>query len=159
MRFLLILMVIVSAALTSCGYHLRTLQSTPKIVSIDMSTQNIALQQAINNELDLLGFKTTHNRPADIYIHDINYRQYDFAGLLTEVRLVASVNVSYQLADKKQTYTLSAERSYQYNKASVANLDKQSLRVKSWLQQDLAKKISEQYYALSTEQPTKPTHQ
>ncbi|OAV02604.1 LPS-assembly lipoprotein RlpB precursor Rare lipoprotein B [Moraxella catarrhalis] len=44
-----------------------------------------------------------------------------------------------------------AERSYQYNEAGVSTKDQQGEIVKVWLQDSLAHRITEQYYALGSQ--------
>ncbi|MGO1781316.1 MAG: hypothetical protein ACTHZO_03010, partial [Moraxellaceae bacterium] len=74
-------------------------------------------------------------------------------GVLTEIRLVLSADVSYQTMEDDEPVTLSntirVERSYQYNEASVSTDDQQGDQTRDWLYNSLARRITDQYVALS----------
>ncbi len=89
----------------------------------------------------------------NIAIENVTFRKYELVGVLTEVRIVMTADVTYQVWQegvlKSHHQPLQLERSYQYNQASVSFEDKQSERIKYWLYENLAKRVSAQYVALS----------
>lgn len=88
-----------------------------------------------------------------IHISDVHFKRFELVGVLTEIRLVLSANVSYQVWQDGQLTTISnpilIERSYQYNEASVNVEDQQGKQIQEWLYSNLARRISDQYMALS----------
>lgn len=149
---LTVLLSLVLGTLTACGYQLRG-SNIHRAVSVNTpnSLYGIAIKQNLHEELRLLGFDIDKKQP-DIDITDIQFRQYELIGLLTEIRIVGTVTVTYHLPTGDITHTLTAERSYQYNQANITSVDKHSQKVHEWLKQALAKQVSEQYYALITAQ-------
>ena len=90
---------------------------------------------------------------AAIDISNVRFKRYELVGVLTEIRLVLSANVSYQTIENGKPVTLSnpiqVERSYQYNDASVSTDDQQGDQVRDWLYDSLARRITDQYVAIS----------
>ena len=87
-------------------------------------------------------------------------QKYELVGVLTEVRLVLSADVTYQTLQTEVSSTgsrmpvivkspVQVERSYQFNEASVSVEDQQGEHVKDWLYDALARRITDQYVALS----------
>lgn len=146
-------------ALSGCGYQLRGTASSPstniasgyQLVNLTLDNNRTAfdLKQPLSNKLALLGVQTGTSAHNHIQVSNLNFRRYELIGVLTEVRLVLSADVSYQLGEHHQKSTLQVERSYQFNEAGVATIDQQSSQVQGWLYEALASRISEQYYALS----------
>lgn len=91
-----------------------------------------------------------------ISIDDVSIQKYQLAGLLTEVRLTMTAKVSYHIrtADNAEPTTLNrtlmVERSYQYNQASVSVEDLQRTQTEADLYDAMARRIADQYVALST---------
>lgn len=148
-----------SLSLSACGYQLRGYQSSTNqaIETIYATTPNSAagftFRQALKNELANVGFnlldQANHTHSAQIDVHNLNFRQFTLVGTLTEVRVVGVLEVTYHLPSGSQSHTLTAERSYQYNEASVLGSDKQGERTRKWLEEELARRTAEQYYALT----------
>lgn len=145
--------------LSACDYHLRGYQSVmhampsnPIHITLPNSAQGFGFRQALKNELSNVGFTLSDNATDDkitqINIHSLDFHQFRLVGTLTEVRVVGVIKVSYQLPQGNKTQTITAERSYQYNEASVAGSNKQDERTRKWLEEELARRIAEQYHAL-----------
>lgn len=160
----IILGTLIATVISGCGYQLRgTNQSHATHIphtykqlqlQIDDAKTAFAFKPLLTERLELTGFQVVNtNSNNTIHVGNMNVRRYELVGVLTEVRLVLSADVSYKLNNNTQTHTLQVERSYQFNEAGVATIDQQSNQVQHWLQQALAERISEQYYAL-----TKNTH-
>ena len=90
---------------------------------------------------------------AAITINNVRFKRYELVGVLTEIRLVLSADVSYQTMENGKPITLSnpiqVERSYQYNEASVSTDDQQGDQIRDWLYDSLARRITDQYVAIS----------
>lgn len=147
-------LILTALALTGCGYKLRGLESNAQqsntIVTPIISSDNARLAQAIHHELTTLGIKQTVQEGAPtITISDTTLQKYELVGVLTETRLVLSAKVRYN----NQTYTPMVSRSYQYNKAGLNSSDDEAPKVEAWLYEELARQISEQYYALAKHSP------
>lgn len=147
--------------LTACGFSLRGIGNTgvqlaPQHTQVTLLTDNdavaFALKPKLSTQLAQLGIATSDSADQQIKISNLRYREYKLLGVLTEIRLVLTADVSYQLAGQSQTHTVQVERSYQYNKASVATSDQQGEQAKIWLQNSLAHRIAEQYYTLGRAQ-------
>ena len=143
--------------LTACGFGLRGVGNTgvqlaPHHTQVALITDNdavaFALKPKLSTQLAQLGITTDDTASQHIKISNLRYREYKLFGVLTEIRLVLTADVSYQLTDQTHTHTVQVERSYQYNQASVATSDQQGEQAKIWLQNSLAHRIAEQYYTL-----------
>ena len=90
---------------------------------------------------------------ASIKIDNLRFKNYELVGVLTEIRLVLSADVTYQTMKNGQPVTLTSpiqvERSYQYNEASVSTDDQQGTQIRGWLYDSLARRITDQYVAIS----------
>lgn len=90
---------------------------------------------------------------AAIQVSNIRFKKYELVGVLTEIRQVISADVTYQVRQDGQLRSIrnpiQVERSYQYNAASVSTEDQQGSQIKDWLYEQLARRITDQYVALS----------
>lgn len=155
------LMAVSIFTLTACGFGLRGVGNTgvqlaPQHTQVALITDNnavaFALKPKLATQLAQLGIATDDAAADQIKISNLRYREYKLLGVLTEIRLMLTADVSYQLAGQSQTHTVQVERSYQYNEASVATSDQQGEQAKIWLQNSLAHRIAEQYYTLGSTQ-------
>lgn len=149
----------IGTQLTGCGYQLRGSHSTATLPSTAHQTQIVlsddetttALKQPLTERLRLLGVHVNDQADNIIKIENVRVQRFELVGVLTEVRLVMSGDVSHTIHKNGQAITVllpvQAERTYQYNKASVSSSDKQSTQAHQWLYQGLAERIVEQYYA------------
>lgn len=110
---------------------------------------------ASGNISDNADNSTAHGTPS-ISVTNLQFHQYKLRGILSEIRLVISADVRYELPTGAQTHTLQATRSYQYNEGSVATGDAQGAQVRAWLYDELATRISEQYSTLAQSAPNSP---
>lgn len=146
--------------LSGCGFALRGVDTDIHLaphhqsvhITTDTSQNALALKSSLNKHLQMLGISETakHSQP-NITISNPHFRRYELAGTLTEVRLVLMADVQYHFKERSYTYPIQAERSYQYNEASVST-DNQSDTVKTWLYDTLGERIAEQYQALAKHQ-------
>ncbi|MDO4250499.1 MAG: hypothetical protein Q4C68_03220 [Moraxella sp.] len=163
MKLPLLISLFALGAMTGCGYQLRGLDTpsvsakAPKsLVALNISDDKDSImlfKRPLTQKLTLLGFEVADHSvgtPNSISITNLHFRDYKLRGVLTETRVVISADVRYQLANGIHTYTLQATRSYQYNEGSVSTGDAQGTQVRHWLYDELATRISEQYYALTT---------
>lgn len=133
--------------LTGCGFALRgTTSPTPQTVSLNVNDPT--LKTHLKKELALNGIKLA-DTTNQINITDSHIARYDLVGVLSEVRLVLTANVQYELNGKSHRHTLTATRSHQYNEAGVSSQDKEQAQVREWLYADIARQISEQVHTLS----------
>ena len=90
---------------------------------------------------------------AAITVNNVRFKRYELVGVLTEIRLVMSADVSYQSVENGKPITLTnpiqVERSYQYNEASVSTDDQQGDQIRDWLYDSLARRITDQYVAIA----------
>ena len=104
---------------------------------------------------------------ATIKVDNLRFQSYELVGVLTEIRLVLSADVTYNTYQNGQPVTLTnpiqVERSYQYNEASVSTDDQQGSQIRDWLYDSLARRITDQYVAIglprvapSSTSPTSP---
>ena len=164
-----------TAGLSGCGFQLRgydapmLLNVAKTAVIIEDNRTSFPLKRPLTRRLETLGVEVISNMTADeiartnkqagakpiavINIEDLNFKSYELLGVLTEIRLVISAKVSYQTTENGQPVTLTnpiqIERSYQYNDASVNTDDQQGDQVREWLYDSLARRITDQYAALS----------
>lgn len=140
---------IVCGILSGCGYQIRVAPSHQAVsIQTPVSPQGIALKNTLNQQFAKLGFKASDGK-ASISTTDVDFKEYKLIGVLTEIRIVATMTATYHLPTGDVKHTLTAERSYQYNEATIANQDAHNIKVRQWLQMDLARQTAEQYYALS----------
>lgn len=90
---------------------------------------------------------------ATIKVDNLRFQSYELIGVLTEIRLVLSADVTYNTYQNGQpvvlTNAIQVQRSYQYNEASVSTDDQQGEQTRTWLYQSLARRITDQYVALA----------
>lgn len=164
-----------TAGLSGCGFQLRG-YDTPMLfgvaktaVIIEDNRTSFPLKLPLTRRLETLSVDVIDNMTtadvvsnnqragaepiAAIDISNVRFKRYELVGVLTEIRLVLSANVSYQTIENGKPVTLSnpiqVERSYQYNDASVSTDDQQGDQVRDWLYDSLARRITDQYVAIS----------
>ena len=164
-----------TAGLSGCGFQLRG-YDTPMLfgvaktaVIIEDNRTSFPLKLPLTRRLKTLSVDVIDNMTtadvvsnnqragaepiAAIDISNVRFKRYELVGVLTEIRLVLSANVSYQTIENGKPVTLSnpiqVERSYQYNDASVSTDDQQGDQVRDWLYDSLARRITDQYVAIS----------
>lgn len=164
-----------TAALSGCGFQLRgydapmLLDVEKTAVIIEDNRTSFPLKLPLTRRLKTLGVDVIDNMtPTDIQrnnqqadaesiaainISNIRFKRYELVGVLTEIRLVLSADVSYQMMNNGKPVTLSnpiqVERSYQYNEASVSTDDQQGDQTRDWLYDTLARRITDQYVAIA----------
>ena len=164
-----------AASLSGCGFQLRG-YDTPMLfdvaktaVIIEDNRTSFPLKLPLTRHLEALGVdvidnmtladvannnqKTGAETIAAITVNNLRFKRYELVGVLTEIRLVISADVSYQSMDNGKPVTLSnpiqIERSYQYNEASVSTDDQQGDQIRDWLYDSLARRITDQYVAIA----------
>ncbi|WP_223193248.1 MULTISPECIES: hypothetical protein [Psychrobacter] len=170
-----------SFGLTGCGFHLRGFEAplhfdvAKTVVNIEDNKTAFPLKLPLSKRLSALGAQvidgmsvSSDNLPAEplaaITVKNVQFRRYELVGVLTEIRLVLSADVTYQTLQNGEPVTLSnpiqVERSYQYNEASVSTEDQQGSQIRDWLYDSLARRISDQYVAIglpnTVSTPAKP---
>lgn len=143
-------------AVSGCGFALRgtdkSLHVAPQHQSVQITTtgtsEATALKQPLIKHLQMRGVDYAPSANA-IRLDNVHFRRYDVVGTLTEVRLVLLADVVYEFNGQKHSYPLQVERSYQYNEASVVAVDGQGDKAKTWLYDNLAERIAEQYRSLA----------
>ncbi len=170
-----------SFGLTGCGFHLRGFEAplhfdvAKTVVNIEDNKTAFPLKLPLSKRLSALGAQvidgmsvSSDNLPAEplaaITVKNVQFRRYELVGVLTEIRLVLSADVTYQTLQNGEPVTLSnpiqVERSYQYNEASVSTEDQQGSQIRDWLYDSLARRISDQYVAIglpnTASTPAKP---
>ena len=164
-----------AASLSGCGFQLRgydtpmLLNAEKTAVIIEDNRTSFPLKLPLTRRLTTLGVDVIDNMTVDdvirsnqqagakpiaaIDISNIRFRRYELVGVLTEIRLVLSADVSYQTIENGKPVTLTnpiqVERSYQYNEASVSTDDQQGDQIRDWLYDSLARRITDQYVAIS----------
>jgi len=164
-----------AAALSGCGFQLRGYDSAMLLdvektaVIIEDNRTSFPLKLPLTRRLKTLGVDVIGNMSSEevarnnqqagaesiaaIDIRNIRFKRYELVGVLTEIRLVLSADVSYQTMENGKPVTLSnpiqVERSYQYNEASVSTDDQQGDQTRDWLYDTLARRITDQYVAIS----------
>jgi len=164
-----------TAGLSGCGFQLRG-YDTPMLfdiaktaVIIEDNRTAFPLKLPLTRRLEALGLDVIDNMTltdiannnrsvgaepiAAITVNNIRFKRYELVGVLTEIRLVLSADVSYQTIENGKPVTLSnpiqVERSYQYNEASVSTDDQQGNQIRDWLYDTLARRVTDQYVAIS----------
>lgn len=154
----------IATVVVGCGYELRR-NATDTSVSASHHTNQIRLSVAdttadalMREQLQLMGYHIiatntqavapdAHTAPV-INVSNLSIQRYELLGALTEIRLILTADVSYQIGSDKHHHILQATRSYQHNKAGVSSSDTEYEQVKLWLYQELARKIGEQHRIL-----------
>ena len=127
----------------------------------------VAVKNALKHQFALMTLPTvdgptlTNNSSAlvdtkgqpTIQVRNIQMQTYRLRGLLTEIRMVMSAEVTYQFqqngAPKIVKNTIQVQRSYQYDQANVATDNPQAEQIKVWLYDNIAQRVAEQYLALA----------
>ena len=164
-----------TASLSGCGFQLRgydapmLLDVAKTAVILEDNRISFPLKLPLTKRLEILGVDVIDNMTASdvannnkqasaepiasITINNVRFKRYELVGVLTEIRLVLSADVSYQTMENGKPITLSnpiqVERSYQYNEASVSTDDQQGDQIRDWLYDSLARRITDQYVAIS----------
>ena len=164
-----------TAGLSGCGFQLRgydspmLLNANKTAVIIEDNRTSFPLKLPLTRRLTTLGVDVIGNMTVDdvirsnqqagakpiaaIDISNVRFKRYELVGVLTEIRLVLSADVSYQTIENGKPVTLTnpiqVERSYQYNEASVSTDDQQGDQIRDWLYDSLARRITDQYVAIS----------
>ncbi|MBE8609670.1 hypothetical protein EI172_08180 [Psychrobacter sp. FME2] len=164
-----------TAAISGCGFQLRgydapmLLDVAKTAVILEDNRTSFPLKLPLTRRLKTLGVDVIDNMTAAdvannnkqasaepiaaITINNVRFKRYELVGVLTEIRLVLSADVSYQTMENGKPITLSnpiqVERSYQYNEASVSTDDQQGDQIRDWLYDSLARRITDQYVAIS----------
>ncbi len=164
--FRLVLIGLCAAQLTACGFQLRGYNSTltqnlPKTQLIFGNTfEDIAVKNALKQQFSQFSIQTqdidigqkSSSMPS-IQVSNIKLQKYQLRGILTEIRMVMSADVTYTLpqsgAPKIVTTPIQVQRSYQYDQATVATDNPQADQIKVWLYDNLAQRITDQYMALN----------
>lgn len=166
-----------TSTLTGCGFHLRGYDAPLRFdvakttVVIEDNRISFPLKLPLIKRLEALGIEvvdgigmiesaanstannTVAEKIATINVNNVRFKRYELVGVLTEIRLVLSADVTYQTIQNGQPVTLTnpiqVERSYQYNEASVSTDDQQGSQIRDWLYDSLARRITDQYVAIS----------
>lgn len=144
-------------SLTGCGFALRgtdnAVQLAPAYQMVALTTDDtpdaVALKQPLIRHLQMRGVSTAHDTNTQIDIKNVRFRRYELVGTLTEVRLVLMADAHYHINGQVYTYPLQVEQSYQHNEASVVITDAKGDTAKTWLYDNLAERIAEQYRAIA----------
>ncbi|WP_367106773.1 hypothetical protein [uncultured Psychrobacter sp.] len=167
--------------LSSCGFHLRGYDAPMRFdiaktaVVIEDERISFPLKLPLTRRLEALGIEVVDGMSlienadnaqlngtiadegseqiAVINVNNVRFRRYELVGVLTEIRLVLSADVSYETIENGRPVTLTnpiqVERSYQYNEASVSTDDQQGSQIRDWLYDSLARRITDQYVAIA----------
>lgn len=173
-----------TAGLSGCGFQLRgydapmLLNVAKTAVIIEDNRTSFPLKLPLTQRLETLGVDVIENMTtanvasnnqkagaepiAAIKVSNVRFKRYELVGVLTEIRLVLSADVSYQTIENGKPVTLTnaiqVERSYQYNEASVSTDDQQGDQIRDWLYDSLARRITDQYVAISLPKVPPATH-
>ena len=169
-----------AASLSACGFHLRGYDAPMRFdaaktaIVIDDDRTSFPLKLPLTRQLEALGVdvvdsmalmttgqtgqtpvsvRNSSDEPiATITVDNVRFKRYELVGVLTEIRLVLSADVTYQTVQNGKPVTLTnpiqVTRSYQYNEASVSTDDQQGIQIRDWLYDSLARRISDQYVAI-----------
>lgn len=159
-----------TSLLSGCGFQLRgydaplRFEMAKTALIIDDSRTSFPLKLPLTHRLKSLGVDVVEGDPAKdpaanngqiaiIKVDNVRFKRYELVGVLTEIRLVISANVTYNTMQDGKPVTLSnpiqVERSYQYNEASVSTDDQQGTQIRDWLYESLARRIADQYVAIN----------
>lgn len=161
----MILTVCLTWQMTACGFTLRGYHEP--VAQIKQTTTlnfgngfaDIRLKNALKETLNQLSIKTSseNSQNANIEVKNISLQKFQLRGVLTEIRMVMSADVSYFVVKNGQTLQktqrIQAQRSYQYDQASVNIDNPQADQIQNWLYDNLAQQIADQYMALQLAQP------
>ena len=162
-------------SLSGCGFQLRGYDApmlfdvAKTAIIIEDNRTSFPLKLPLTKRLQALGVDVIDNMTladvasnnqkvgaetiATITVNNVRFKRYELVGVLTEIRLVMSADVSYQSVENGKPVTLTnpiqVERSYQYNEASVSTDDQQGDQIRDWLYDSLARRITDQYVAIA----------
>lgn len=174
----LITVVGTTSLLSGCGFHLRgydaplRFEMAKTAIIIDDDRISFPLKLPLTHRLKSLGVDVvdssavkaaavSNEQIAIINVDNIRFKRYELVGVLTEIRLVLSADVTYKTMQNGQPVTLNnpiqVERSYQYNEASVSTDDQQGTQIRDWLYDSLARRIADQYVAINLPKKTVAT--
>ena len=173
----MITVIATATSLTGCGFHLRgyeaplSFEVANTAVVIEDNRLSFPLKLPLIRRLETLGIEvvdgismiernannTVNNSNAEqiatIKVDNLRFKRYELVGVLTEIRVVLSADVTYNTYQNGQPVTLTnpiqVERSYQYNEASVSTDDQQGSQIRDWLYSSLARRITDQYVAIA----------
>lgn len=165
-----------SSLLTGCGFHLRGYDAPLRFdvaktaVIIEDNRLSFPLKLPLIRRLEALGVEvvdgismiesaansaqnnTEAEQVATIKVDNLRFKRYELVGVLTEIRLVLSADVTYNTYQNGRPVTLTnaiqVDRSYQYNEGSVSTDDQQGSQIRDWLYDNLARRITDQYVAI-----------
>lgn len=175
--------VLAATSLSGCGFQLRGYHNTERLKMVRSlpatqlvfgnAPEDVAVKNALKHQFALMTLPTvdgptltnnsavlvdTKGQPT-IQVRNIQMQTYRLRGLLTEIRMVMSAEVTYQFqqngAPKIVKNTIQVQRSYQYDQANVATDNPQAEQIKVWLYDNIAQRVAEQYLALAV--PTTPS--
>lgn len=169
--------VLAATSLSGCGFQLRGYHNTERLkmvrslpatqLVLGNAPEDVAVKNALKHQFALMTLPTvdgptlTNNSAAlvdtkgqpTIQVRNIQMQTYRLRGLLTEIRMVMSAEVTYQFqqngAPKIVKNTIQVQRSYQYDQANVATDNPQAEQIKVWLYDNIAQRVAEQYLALA----------
>lgn len=161
----LLVIVLLIGQLSGCGFTLRGYHEPIANINqhiglkfgnelTDITLKNILkekFQQLTILQLTILNVSDSHEN-ANIQVKNIELQKFQLVGILTEIRMVMSADVSFSvLQDGKviqKNQRIQAQRSYQYDQASVNIDNPQAEQIQHWLYDNLAQQIADQYIAL-----------
>ena len=164
-----------TSVLSGCGFHLRgydaplRFEMAKTAIIVDDNRTAFPLKLPLTHNLKSLGVNVIDANPdtetsinneqiAIIQVNNVRFKRYELVGVLTEIRLVLSADVTYKTMQNGQPVTLTnpiqVERSYQYNEASVSTDDQQGTQIRDWLYESLARRIADQYVAINLPKKT-----
>lgn len=159
-------MAVLAVHVTACGFHLRGYASPMSVfipttsLIFGNSLADVSVKNALNDKFSLLSVKTNTVTPVSanssqpsIQVQNIRLQNFQLRGILTEIRMVMSADVTYNTLQNgkivSQTNTIQVQRSYQYDQASVNTDNPQAEQIQNWLYDALAERIADQYMALT----------
>jgi LPS-assembly lipoprotein len=167
-----------ATSLSGCSFHLRGYDTPLRfdvaktVIVLEDNRTSFPLKLPLTRRLEALGVDVVDSMTlienasndgaaeqiATITVNNVRFKRYELVGVLTEIRLVLSADVTYQTMQDGQPVTLTnpiqVERSYQYNEASVSTDDQQGSQIRDWLYDSLARRITDQYVAIGLPKAT-----
>lgn len=156
----LLVIVLLIGQLSGCGFTLRGYHEPIANINqhiglkfgnelTDITLKNILKEKF--QQLTILNVSDSYEN-ANIQVKNIELQKFQLVGILTEIRMVMSADVSFSvLQDGKviqKIQRIQAQRSYQYDQASVNIDNPQAEQIQHWLYDNLAQQIADQYIAL-----------
>lgn len=156
----LLVIVLLIGQLSGCGFTLRGYHEPIANINqhiglkfgnelTDITLKNILKEKF--QQLTILNVSDSYEN-ANIQVKNIELQKFQLVGILTEIRMVMLADVSFSvLQDGKviqKTQRIQAQRSYQYDQASVNIDNPQAEQIQHWLYDNLAQQIADQYIAL-----------